>query len=72
MTQHASRRTLGLIKLWPPDLGIQTLALEKWSLGASMSVLLARHSVPLALDDKFVHKARVEYLPPKALLLQQL
>jgi hypothetical protein len=53
-------------------LGLQTLAFEECSLGASSSVLLAGHRIPLALDDEFVHEARAQYLSAKALLLQQL
>lgn len=55
-----------------PDLGSGTLAYEECCFGTLSSALLARHRIPLALNDKLVHQTRVENLPAKALLLQQL
>jgi hypothetical protein len=52
------------------------LAFSAWLLKNAIlvlsSILLARHRIPLTLDDQLVHEARVEYLAAKALLLQQL
>lgn len=40
-------------------LGLEALALEECGLGASSSILLARHRIPLALHHKLVHEAGI-------------
>jgi hypothetical protein len=48
------------------------LAIEECSLEVWTSVLLAGHCIPLALNDKLLHQARIQDFAAEAFLLQHL
>lgn len=53
-------------------LGLETLALKECSVEVLKSILLARYRIPLALNDKLLHQARIQNFASKAFLLQHL
>lgn len=49
---------------------LEALAFEECNLG--VSILLAGHRIPLALNDKLLHQTRIQDFAAKAFLLQHL